>query len=259
MKKLPASKITILMVVLVLVGSSMACRIAEVLEVGINEALENCYEVSREEYEYYAERLGETPKTPKHPESAVYEVCHRKNFIEDEWELISVRMSEGYRDEDENSEPAKSDRAITIPSGTYRGEFPGLENIVDYLVNQNEIIIEISPNGVVSGFAVMHIHKTEEFLLWDSEKQQQVLHCIKYYEEKTTYTVSGQIHGWLDQPVEVKRTFYRIADTSTCKYGENRIRDEECTCEGKLTVRDGALTITCGRSNPDCGAYLTGK
>jgi hypothetical protein len=233
-------------------GASVACRITEILQVGSEAAQESCIEVSRTRYESAAKELGETPKTPKDPENAVYEVCY--------WEddLNSVRMSEGYRDEDENSEPAQGDRDITIPSGSYRGEFPGLDDTI-WEVIQNETTVEISPNGVVSGLSVMHLQRTEEFLLWDSEKQQQVLHCIKYYEEKTTYTVSGQIHGWLDQPVEVIRTFYRMADTSTCKYGENRIRDEECTCEGKLTVRDGALTITCGRSNPNCGAYLTGE
>ena len=252
MKKLPAMKIHILMVMLVLLGSSVACRITEILQVGFEAARESCIQVSRTRYERAAKELGETPRTPKDPENAVYEVC----YIDDE--LYSVRMSEGYRDEDENSEPANGERTISIPAGSYLGEFPGMENTA-WLINQNKTSVEISPNGVVSGFSILHIHKTEERLSWDSQKQQYFVHCLEYYEEKTTYTVSGQIHGWLDQPVEVKRTFYSTYDTSACKYGENRIRDEECTCEGKLTVRDGALTITCGRSNPDCGAYLTGK
>ncbi len=61
---------------------------------------------------------GKHQERPKDPENAVYEVC----YIEDE--LYSVRMSEGYRDEDEeeNGEPAKSDTDEDIEEYTEEDE-----------------------------------------------------------------------------------------------------------------------------------------
>jgi hypothetical protein len=195
MKKLPASKITILMVVLVLMGSSVACRITEILQVGYEAARETCIQVSQARYERAAKELGETPRTPKDPENAVYEVC----YIEDE--LYSVRMSEGYsdRDEDENVEPEKSDREqktesmvdvpeIPNPVSQYMGE-TGWSMIYDPIeVREDQFVLVVDNDGNVSGvFMFDYITQAYEHEMADGDV------CTTQYHFAATISISGQL------------------------------------------------------------------
>ncbi len=118
------------------------------------------------------------------------------------------------------------------------------ENIV------NEIIIEVSSSGLVSGSATRHTSYT----LVHHEK------CTTYHEFWNSYTISGQITGILDEPVEVQKLSYEISDWTGCSgsSGEYNKLEDECSCDGLLTISDGELTITCGTGN-ECGVYLTAK
>jgi len=244
-----------LLFVLALAAAVLACNIG--VEMVQEWLTETCNPVDRDRYERAAAELGQVPETPDYPEGAVYEVCFNNKF-----ELTSVRMSEGYRptegegandgsQSNPDSNPDLSLPAGTVPAGTYTGQFIwGPEYI--YTLLGNEINISISPNGTVSGTALFHYNHSEERQARPSAGGGQ---CTYYYEFSEAYVVSGQIAGDYDQPVQVALTLFEISNNSTCGFDDKR-RDESCTCQGMLTVRDGQLTITCGTGDP-CGAYLT--
>ncbi len=77
MSKISVQKTQIFIFVLTLIFASIACNRPDNVEKEVGESkgvvVEDCYPVDRSEYEYEAARLGETPETPKYPESAVPE------------------------------------------------------------------------------------------------------------------------------------------------------------------------------------------
>ena len=195
MKKLPASKIHILMVVLVLMGASIACNFPDAVHVMGEAAMERCNTVSREEYGIAVESLGQIPEIPDNPENAVYEVCYRINNPDP----VSARMYKGYRDEDENSEPAKSDRdqeaepmlnvpEIPNPVRHYVGE-TGWSMIYDPIeVREDQFVLIVENDGNVSGvFMFDYITQADEYEMADGDV------CTTQYHFAATITISGQL------------------------------------------------------------------
>jgi hypothetical protein len=137
-----------------------------------------------------------------------------------------------------------------IPAGSYTGNFPWNDKAISTLV-ENEIRVDISASGEVSGSAIFYNNH------YTNRKNVEGEDCQTYYEFKETYTIQGQISGWLDQPVHVTVTTLEILDNTACG-GELKRRDESCECEALLTVRDGEMLITCG-TGVKCTAYLTAR
>ncbi len=138
------------------------------------------------------------------------------------------------------------DPDASLPAGTYIGKFPWNEELIDELI-VNEIIIEVSSDGLVNGLATRHSTNTTVH----SER------CTTYYEYWISYDISGQIADVFREPVEVQKSSYEISDSTECS-GEHKRRDDKCSCEALLTIKDGELKITCGAGS-DCGVYLTAK
>lgn len=243
----------VLLLALLLAAVSLACNIGGVAGMVDEARKEVCKPVSRQLYEDYCFTLGQSPKAPERPEVATYEAC----FINGD--VTSVRIVEGYRPEETQAggdtpaspaaaDPSGSKPASTIPAGVYKGEFPWNGKSINTLV-RNEINIVISPSGAVSGAAFFQQNRSEP------RKNADGVQCTYYYEFADTYVISGQIAGWLEQPVSVTVTTFEIFDHSNCGK-DTRRRDESCSCQAELTVRDGELLLTCGTGDP-CGAYLT--
>jgi hypothetical protein len=234
MKKLPASKITILMVVLVLMGSSVACRITEILQVGYEAARETCIQVSRTRYERAAKELGETPRTPKDPENAVYEVC----CIEDE--LYSVRMSEGYRDDEEQLADVEAGVGANPASaaGTYVGE--ELEVPPSWELVVQEFTIQIAEDGAVSGFKI-----------YETRRASLSSTCNVYWGNGHTTLITGYIYG-SEGLVSVETEAFVLSDFSDCD-GLYNYETYESYCEvAQITVSGNQLEIRGGGSK-GCG------
>lgn len=245
--------------VLALATAVMACSIEEVGRTAGEAYHEKCYKVDRPDYERAAAEVGQTPRTPKNPDLAIYEVC----YYNDEDRVTSVRMSEGYRPEE--SEPATSQPAEVkptkdlapqnspariIPAGTYRGQFPWNANSISTLV-ENEITLVVSSSGEVSGEAQLKSNHT------DSHNTSGGGKCTSYYESWTTYTLNGQVAGLDEKSITVGVARSEISDWSNCGRDINR-REEACTCQASIRYDDELITITCGTGS-DCGAYLTAK
>jgi len=251
MTKLFIQKTQIFLFILALIVASIACnapRNAEELEkdVEVNmgwspENPEECYSTDRDEYEIKAGILGQAPEIPKYPESAVYEVCYIDS------EVSSVRMADGEAPEDnEVTENVGND---SIPAGTYTGEFYYNEDHADNdVLMANEINVNISNKGIVDGSANLQFN-------WSEITNNPEL-CTHYFEKGTSYIISGQINGVDRETVEVQKSTYQIIEHSPC--GEYERSDQECSCEGVLTVSDGELKIRCG-SDSDCGVVLFAK
>ncbi len=251
MKK-PAPKFYVLVFVLVLMGSSVACGISEVLQVGFEAARESCIQVSRTRYERAAEELGETPGTPKDPENAVYKVC----YIEDD--LYSVRMSEGYRDEDEdeNGEPAKSDtdedneeyteedeKGEPGIAGTYIGVHPP-PRYEDWYRAEEEYIINIAEDGTVSGSVIVV-----------TKRDAVTENCSTYLEYNSRSTISGHISG-TSGFVTVTIYEFNYTDTTNCVSGSFESTTQDLVCDvSEITISGNQLTVFTGSSDPDvtCG------
>jgi hypothetical protein len=112
----------------------------------------------------------------------------------------------------------------------------------------NEINVDISNKGIVNGSANLQFN-------W-SEITNNPEICTHYFEKGTSYIISGQINGVDRETVEVQKSTYQIIEHSPC--GEYERSDNECSCEGVLTVSDGELKIRCG-SDSDCGVVLFAK
>jgi len=227
MIKLPALKIYILMVVLVLMGSSVACRlgrIGEILEIGVHVAQqENCSEIFRYEYEMFAKDLGETPETPKNSETAIYEAC----FIEDE--VVSVRMIE--------MNPEK----MIIPVGTYIYEEyvndqppPGGEDWEYEL--ESDFTIRVADDGTVTGFKI--------YLLWVD--YVSATGCATRNEQGITTNVSGLLDGNQGYvKLENKRWDFHEYHGAECGDGKDILKDEEDICDAIITVSGNQMDISC--------------
>jgi len=157
MQKANKRRNKILLLILVQIGISLACNTPDAVEVIVESAVERCLPVTREKYENYAVQLGQTPEIPKHPESAVYEVC----FIEQE--LSSVRMSDGYSTEEDDrkmdQDGDESEVKSNIPAGTYIYEAfvddeppPGGDDWEYEL--ESEFTIRVANDGTVTGYKI---------------------------------------------------------------------------------------------------------
>jgi len=239
MKQTTEIKIQLTILLLVLIAASIACKYPDAVGVLVGAAIENCFPVSRSQYESSAEQIGAAPEIPKYPDSAVYEVCQVQG------QPVSVRMVDGEAPEDnESTGNAGND---SIPAGTYTGEFYFNEDHSDTTeLMANEINVNISNSGIVNGSAILQFNNT--YISDDL--------CTHYTEKGASYTISGQIKGVDKETVEVNKSTYFLSDHSPC--GDTKRSDEECSCEGVLTVSDGELKIRCG-SNSDCGVVLFAK
>lgn len=154
MTELSEAKVGIAITLLLLIAASIACNHPLAGEAIQDAMSERCVEIDRSTYETLAAELGQTPETPKYPESAVYEACtHEKvggiDLYGNEGKISSVRMSEGYRPEEENK----------IPAGTYTGEtlfYTTLEADVDdgYLdpvCTENTVRVVVASDGTANG------------------------------------------------------------------------------------------------------------
>ena len=74
MSKLPALKIKIFWVILALMTASIACNYPDATAAIVESAGESCFAVNHSEYESAAAELGQTAKTPKYPEGAIYDL-----------------------------------------------------------------------------------------------------------------------------------------------------------------------------------------
>lgn len=154
MMKLSEVKIQITIILLLLISASIACNYPTAGDAIQDAVSERCFEIDRNTYERLASELGQIPETSGYPEGAVYEACtHEKvgdfDLYGKEGEISSVRMSEGYRPEEENK----------IPVGTYTGEsnfHTTLDNDIDdsYLepvCRENTVKVMIGSDGSASG------------------------------------------------------------------------------------------------------------
>jgi len=248
MTKLFIQKNQIFLFILVLITASIACNalynpegLVKDVEESIgwaSEDTEECYSTDRDEYEVKAGMLGQTPEIPKYPESAVYEVCYVDS------EVSSIRMADGEALED--NESTGNTGNDSIPAGTYTGEFYFNEDHSDITtLMTNEINVHISNSGIVNGSANLQFNNT-------STTNNPEL-CTHYFEKGTSYTISGQINGVNRETVDVQKSINQIISHSPC--GEYIRTDQECSCEGVLTVSEGELKIRCG-SDSDCNVVL---
>ncbi|MBI9052127.1 MAG: hypothetical protein JEZ00_22115 [Anaerolineaceae bacterium] len=153
MNKFPVRKIQKTVFMLSIIFALIACRFPDAVKTIVESAVEDCSIVSRDVYEISATQLGQTPETPKYPESAVYEVC----FID--MEVSSVRMIDGNNTEDD--ELTESEETNSIPAGSYVGtiidtewkqrDWFGSPPEVLGTVAENEVIIFITEDGTVTG------------------------------------------------------------------------------------------------------------
>jgi hypothetical protein len=239
MDKIPVHKIQRTISVLSIILASIACRFPDAVKTIAEAATEKCETVSRNVYETAAIELGQIPEIPDDPESAVYEVCYQMNNPKP----VSARMYGSDRSDDNGStENVGND---SNPTGTYIGEFYFNEEHSDITeLMANEININISITGIVSGSAILQFNNT-----YISADQ-----CTHYTEKGYIYTISGQINGVDRETVAVHQSTYLITDHSPC--GEYKRSDNECSCEGLLTISDGELTIRCGNDS-DCRVTLS--
>ncbi len=242
MKRSPVQKVQIAIFILSLILTSFACNAPPAVRLIVEAAMEECNIVKRDVYELSAIQLGKEPETPKYPASAVYEVC----FIN--MEVSSARMIDGKPPEVDQQPEIENNKSI--PAGTYTGAFPWSDTSINELY-ANESTVEISSSGLVSGSAIFHHGRVESHNIGE-------LQCTSSTEYKYTYTISGQIADDFQEPVQVQKSIYEINDWSNCGKGIMSHRDEQCSCEGLLTVKDGELLITCGAGDT-CGAYITAK
>lgn len=228
MKQLFAEKIKWFIAFLPLIIASVACNIVDILNVGLSAFQERCAEVSREEYVSLAESLGETPKTPQHPESAVYEACYNNSGLK------SVRMSEGYK---EDEEQVKSD---LNPAGTYifegyvNDEPPPGGDDWEYQL-ESDFTILVADDGTVTGFRI--------YLLSVDDIREG---CATRNEQGITTNVSGFLDGHQGYVIlENKRWNFHEYHGSECGDGKDYFRDEEDVCEAIVTISGNQMDVSC--------------
>jgi hypothetical protein len=241
LNKFSVHKIQRAIFVFALIFIAIACRFPDAVKAIAEAATERCNTVNRNVYESAAINLGQIPEIPDDPESAVYEVCYQMNNPKP----VSARMYGGKRSEDNGTTGNVGNDSI--PAGTYIGEFYFNEEHSDITeLMANEINVNISNSGIVSGTAILQYNNT-----YISADQ-----CTHYTESGYSYTISGQINGVDRETVEVHQSTYLLTDHSPC--GEYKRSNKECSCEGLLTISDGELIIRCG-NNSDCRVTLSAK
>lgn len=224
MKQLPAVKLKWIIALIPFIIVSVACNFIDILNVGLSAFQERCTEVSRDRYVQLAGELGVTPQTPQYPESAVYEACYQDSKV------VKVRMSEGYREENEDDEKIeKAENSDNSVAGTYIGEIetpPSWDRI------QAEYVINVAEDGSVSGHKI-HIYQTET----DGPV------CFRRHEVGHTVLFSGYISG-NSGIVNVTSSSYNLRDDSDCKDGSVRNDVTEYVCDlSTITITGNELEI----------------
>ncbi len=218
-----------ILVFLVLISVSLACSIPDVKDLVEEEVFGKCYRVDQATYEDAARELGQTPKTPKYPEYAVFEACYAGEDRQDE--LVSVRMSEGYR-------PTEAEGANSLIAGSYIGE--NLEVPPSWQLVKAEFIIDVGENGAVSG--------SRTFIVRDETVGPT---CTWRWENGHNTIISGQISGAAGF-VTVKNDSYTISDGSNCGATNNHQTFESVCEKAQITITGDRLEIT-GDGSSDCG------
>ena len=229
MKQFSAGKIKWYIAFLPLIIASVACNIVDILNVGLSAFQERCTEVSREEYMSFAEMLGETPKTPQYPDSAVYEACYNAEGLK------SVRMSEGYR---EDEKEVKSD---FNPAGTYIYEVyvndeppPGGDDWEYEL--ESDFTIRVADDGTVTGFKI-YLLRVDDV---------SATGCATRNEQGITTNVSGLLDGNQGYvKLENKRWDFHEYHGAECGDGIHIFKDEEDVCDATITVSGNQMDISC--------------
>lgn len=194
----PLYKTRIYVLLLILFIITIACNI-EAANTVVKEAfLEKCYPVSREEYEKAAAKLGQSPGTPRYPETAAYYICG----IEDPGFVItSVRITDGTApDEDDDKTEANVKDQNQIPAGSYKGEIINTDmatrGLVEWkvqgTVEKNEIIIHVSDDGTVTG--QFSYKKIGNILISDDDGGSHEP-CVNSNDQFFTGDASGRLAG----------------------------------------------------------------
>jgi hypothetical protein len=204
MRKLPPLKIKIFWVILALLTASIACESPDLVAPVVESIAEECYPVDRGIYEYTAATLlRQTPKTPKYPEGAIYEVCRVNG------EISSVRMTNGPRPEEpevieqEEPEVTESEEANSLSPSTGADEsnststdhYIGSSNYPDVIgfssgqYPKNEISIRVADDGTVSGSYLMsYIGDPSTYDLDEGA-------CTEQWDMDINGTFSGKLTG----------------------------------------------------------------
>lgn len=266
MKKLPTQTTLKLLPICILIIASVSCRIGDITQTVIEVLLDADHQSINE---FIVGRVSESQELPPLSDEDLMEFVNSMsadeldqfvNSLTTEQRDIFIQMlpadkqAELEKHEDAELEPLdaeeeeKEEIKPDFPTGTFSGAFPGES---DYSTDiQNEINVEVSSTGVVTGSAIIHFY---------SETIRENI-CSSYRETKRTYVVSGQIDGLLDQIVQVDKTELEIKRNFDCRKEEDNKYEEtlfECTTEADFRVRsDGTIIISSTYHTEDCGAYL---
>ncbi len=261
MKKLPTHTILKLLPFCILIFASIACRIGDVTQMvvdvltdadhqSINELLVGREQESQELSALSDEDLIEfvNSMTPDELEEFVDSLTsdQREEFIK---MLPADKQAEleKYEDAELNSLDPEEEIKPAFPTGAYSGVFPGDFEHSDVI--KNEINVDISPTGTVTGSAIIHFSRTTI--------RENI--CSSYHETERTYRVSGKIDGLLDQIIQVDITTREYSSFFDCRKEEENTSSEtfhECTAEADFRVREDGTIIISSTATRGCGAYL---
>jgi hypothetical protein len=239
---------------------------------------ERCTTVDRESYVSAMESLGRTPEVPDDPATAQYKSCYNRwtidttdawmvggdSPVEEESTTEEVSDEEGQETgETTDDDSAPDDDALgdeldppedeeevlgEIPAGTYVGAFYEMSpNDCTWL--ENEIVVEISEEGIVDGYGV---------LVDNCVTPRKSFDCEGFHVHEDYYTISGKIAGDFREPVTLTRSHFESHDTTDCgELGRRREEEYECECEGWISVHEGEMKAVC-KLGEDCEANLRG-
>jgi len=213
MKKRSVINIKIFLFLMVLIGASLACNYKnqDAIQLIAKAAMEKCFTVNRDQYERSAAELGQTPETPKYPDSAIYEVCQIQG------QPSSVRMIDGKNTADQVSEDKNK-----IPVGTYKPlknaePPPSKKDVWDYF--ETDFTITVADDGTVTGFRI--------YKYW---VDSSIPGCAARDGQDLTTNVNGFLEGNQGTvTLEYKNYSYREFSGEECGEGIHIFRDDEET------------------------------
>ena len=233
----PCCKTFPLILLMILLLPSMACRVIDALQVMVSAATENCRTVSRAAYETACYDLGQKPETPENPEAVAYQVCYADG------KPVSAKMVAGYQSEmNDAAEPPENiaDEAnfSSTPAGTYMGELnevPPSWNMV-----KNEFIIEVSEDGSVVGTKTYQI-----------ERESADSNCTPRWENGHTTIINGYLSGSTGLAY-VQTDSYTIWDMTDCGGVYSHDTYESVCDAAQITISGEKMEISGGGSE-GCG------
>ena len=238
---LSSKRLLALLILIVFLFPSLACRVIDALQVIISSATEKCRTVSRAAYETASYKLGQVPETPEDPEAVAYQVCYV------EGQVVSARMVASYAtDLDDPADLPENDpgedTTSSILAGTYIGDFwdvpPSWELVVA------EFIIIVADDGTVTG--------TKKY---QNERVDPGPNCKPRWENGHTTTINGLISGSSGFAF-VRTDSYTIWDMSDCG-GVNSHNTFESVCDtAQITITGNQMEIR-GDGSEGCGFVYT--